>query len=55
MYIFLSGKILLIKCIKPSIDDDCPIWDPTADISDEESNIKFDEFKTVVNNNKGLT
>ena len=30
-------------------------WDPAADRSEEESAVKFDEFKPVVNNDKGLT
>ena len=43
------------KFIKRFIDDGCGIWEPAAAISEEESRIKFDEFKSVVNNNKGLT
>ena len=45
----------MVKFIKRFIDDGCGFWDPPAEISDEESAIKFDEFKLVVNNKKGLT
>ena len=43
-----------IELIKRFIDDGYAMWNPPAEISDEESTIKFNEFKTVVNNNKGL-
>ena len=44
-----------IKFIRRFIDDGNAIWDPPAGVSSEESNIKYNEFKAVVNNNKGLT
>ena len=44
-----------VKFIWRFIDDGCAIQDPPAEISNEESNIKYNEFKAVVNNNEGLT
>ena len=44
-----------VKFIWHFIDDRNAIWDPPAEISDKESNIMYDEFKAVVNGNKGLT
>ena len=44
-----------IKFIKCFIHDGCAFWDPAAEISDDESAIKFDKFKSPINNNKGLT
>ena len=44
-----------VKFIRRFIDDGCAIWDPPDEVSDEESAVKYDEFKTVVNNNEGLT
>ena len=44
-----------VKLIRRFIDNGCAIWDPPAEASDEEFNGKYDEFKAVVNDNKGLT
>ena len=48
-------KKTYVQFIRRFIDDGCTIWDPPVEISDEESNIKFNEFKALVNNNKVLT
>ena len=42
-----------MKFIKRFIGDGCGFLDPPAEIFEEESKIKFDEFKSVINNNKG--
>ena len=44
-----------VKFVRSFIDNWNAIWDPPVETSDEESNIKYDKFKAVVNNNKGLT
>ena len=52
---FVPQWTTYVKFIRRFIDDGNAIWDPPAEISEEESNIKYDEFKAVVNDNKGLT
>ena len=52
---YIPQWTLYVKFIWRFIDDGYAIWDPPAEISDEEYNIKYNEFKAVVNNNEGLT
>ena len=54
-FIELIEKHTYVKLVKRFINDDCAFWDPAAEISDKESAIKFDKFKSAINNNKGLT
>ena len=54
-YEYVPQWTTYVKFIRRFIDDGNAIWDPPAEISEEESDIKYDEFKAVVNNNKGLT
>ena len=51
----IHKRATYVKFIKRFIDDSCEFWDPAAERSEEESAVKFDEFKSVVNNDKGLT
>ena len=44
-----------VRLIRRFIDDGCAIWDKPIDTLDEESNVRYDDFQAVVNNNKGLT
>ena len=52
---YIPDWIEYVKFVKRFIDDCCWIWNSAADSSNEESKIKSDEFKSVVNNNKDLT
>ena len=52
---YIPQSTTYVKFIRRFIDDGYAIWDPPAESADEESNIKYNEFKAVVNNNEGLT
>ena len=54
MSMFLSRQHTLNSSGVLYIDDGNAIWDAPPEISEEESNIKYDEFKAVANNSKGL-
>ena len=45
MNLFLNGQHTYVTFIKHFIADGCGFWDSAAEISEEDSAVKFDEFK----------